>query len=601
VHTDLVGPTTTKGLKGERYFMLLVDDYTRMTIVCFLKNKSESFENFKIYKEMVENEMDSRIKCLISDNGGEFTSKEFMDYCSNHGIKRQFSVARTPQQNGVVERKNRTVQEMARTMIMDSKLTDIFWTQAVHTIVHIQNRVMLRNNTDKTPYELWKGRPANVKHFRVFGSKCYIKREDGRMGKFDSRVDKGILVGYSSTRKEYKCYNLRLNKVVESINVTIDETGRPESNKEENKSMEQLFEEEYEKEEEEEEEDEENPIEVEEKVQQVSPKTPRKRVQKNHPSDQIIGNKDAGVETRRKICSPEQTHLTLLSTIEPDCFEEVSKDEFWNKAMDEELDQIEKNDTWELVPRPKNKNVIDTKWVFKNKLNEDGQVTRNKARLVCKGYAQIERIDFEETFAPVARMEEIHLLLAYACSKNVKVYQMDVKSAFLNGELEEEVYIEQPEGFQLSENTDYVCKLKKALYGLKQAPRAWYSRLDKYLQQAGFRKGSADNNLYIKVSQGNILLIEVYVDDIIFGSDDDRLSQKFAKDMHNEFEMSLLGELSFFLGLQIRQSNQGIFISQTKYIREMLKRFGMEDCKPVITPMQTNCKLSKDDDSKSTD
>jgi hypothetical protein len=139
------------------------------------------------------------------------------------------------------------------------------------------------------------------------------------------------------------------------------------------------------------------------------------------------------------------------------------------------------------------------------------------------------------------------------------------------------------------------------LYGLKQAPRAWYSRLDKYLQHAGFRKGSADNNLYIKVSQGNILSIEVYVDDIIFGSDDDRLSQKFTKDMHNEFEMSLLGELSFFLGLQIRQSNQGIFISQTKYIREMLKRFRMEDCKLVITPMQTSCKLSKDDDSKSTD
>jgi hypothetical protein len=268
--------------------------------------------------------------------------------------------------------------------------------------------------------------------------------------------------------------------------------------------------------------------------------------------------------------------------------------------MDEELGQIEKNDTWELVPRPKNKNVIITKWVFRNKLNEDGHVTRNKARLVCKGYAQVEGIEFEEKFAPVARMEAICLLLAYACSKNIKMYQMDVKSSFLNGELEKEVYIEQPKGFQLSENADYVCKLKKALYGLKQAPKAWYSRLDKYVQQAGFRKGSADSDLYIKVSQGNILLIEVYVDDIIFGSDDDRLSQKFAKDMQNEFEMSLLGELSFFMGLQIRKSNQGIFISQTKYIREMIKRFRMEDCKPVITPMKTNCKLSKDDDSKST-
>jgi hypothetical protein len=371
---------------------------------------------------------------------------------------------------------------MAQTMLMDSKLTDIFWTQAVHTTVHIQNRVMLRNNTDKTPYELWKGRPTNVKHFRVFGSKCYIKREDGGMGKFDSRVDKGVLVGYSSTRKAYKCYNLRLNKVVESINVTIDETGRPKSKEEENESMKQPLEEEAEDEKEVEEEDEENLTEAEEKVQQVPPKTPSKRVQKNHPSEQIIGNKDAGVETRRKIHSPEQTHLALSSTIEPNCFEEANKDEFWKKAMDEELDQIEKNDTWELVPRPKNKNVISTKWVFRNKLNEDGQVTRNKARLVCKGYAQVEGIDFEETFAPVARMEAICFLLAYACSKNIKMYQMDVKSSFLNGELEEEVYIEQPEGFQLSENADYVCKLKKALYGLKQAPRAWYSRLDKYLQ-----------------------------------------------------------------------------------------------------------------------
>jgi hypothetical protein len=198
-------------------------------------------------------------------------------------------------------------------------------------------------------------------------------------------------------------------------------------------------------------------------------------------------------------------------------------------------------------------------------------------------------------------MEAIRLLLAYACSKNVKVYQMDVKSAFLNGELEEEVYIEQPEGFQLSENIDYVCKLKKALHGLKEAPRAWYSRLDNYLQQAGFKKGSEEKNLYIKVSQGNILLVEVYVDDIIFCIDDDRLRQKFAKDLHNEFEMSLLGELSFFLGFQIRQRNQGIFISQTNYIREMIKRLGMEDCKPIITPMQTSCKLIKDDDLNSTD
>jgi hypothetical protein len=154
----------------------------------------------------------------------------------------------------------------------------------------------------------------------------------------------------------------------------------------------------------------------------VPPNTPRRRVQKNHPSYHIIGNKDAGVETRRRIYSPEQTHIALSSTIEPTCFEEASKDEFWNKAMDEELDQIEKNDTLELILRPKDKNVISTKWVYKNKLNEDGWITRKKSRLVCKGYAQVEGIDFEETFSPVARMEVIQLILAYACSKNIKVY-----------------------------------------------------------------------------------------------------------------------------------------------------------------------------------
>jgi transposase InsO family protein len=199
---------------------------------------------------MVENEMDSKIKCLRSDNGGEFTSKECMDYCSMHGIKRKFFVSRTPQQNGVVERKNRTIQEMAQTMLMDSKLTDLFWAHAMHTPIHIQNRLMLINNNDKTPYELWKGRPTNVKHFRVFGRKSYIKREDGRMGMFDSPVDKRVLVGYSSTRKAYKCYNLRLNKVVERIDVTIDEACGRELKEEENESMERLYEEETQDEEE---------------------------------------------------------------------------------------------------------------------------------------------------------------------------------------------------------------------------------------------------------------------------------------------------------------------------------------------------------------
>eukprot|EP00253_Pinus_taeda_P019240 PITA_19240 len=220
--------------------------------------------------------------------------------------------------------------------------------------------------------------------------------------------------------------------------------------------------------------------------------------------------------------------------------------------MDEELEQIEKNNTWELFPRPKDKNVIGTKWIFKNKLNENGEVIRNKARLVCKGYAQQEGIDFEETFAPIARLEAIRMFLALSSFQKFKVFQMDVKSAFLNGDLEEEVYIEQRDGFILGNDQKLVCRLKKALYGLKQAPRA---------------------------------------------CNEEAMSQNFALVTQKEFEMSFLGELTYFLGLQIQQNEGGIFLSQTKYLKQILKKYGMEDSKPVCTPMVTGCSLSANDES----
>eukprot|EP00253_Pinus_taeda_P005170 PITA_05170 len=235
--------------------------------------------------------------------------------------------------------------------------------------------------------------------------------------------------------------------------------------------------------------------------------------------------------------------------------------------MDEELEQIEKNNTWELVPRPKDKNVIGTKWIFKNKLNENGEVIRNKARLVCKGYAQQEGIGFEETFAPVARLEAIRMFLALSSFQKFKVFQMDIKSAFLNGDLEEE------------------------------APRAWYYCLDKYLHQQGFSKGSADSNLYIKIENDKLLILVVYVDDIIFGSNEEAMSQSFALMMQKEFEMSLLGELTYFLRLQIQQNEGSIFLSQTKYLKQILKKYGMEESKPVCTPMVTGCSLSANDES----
>ncbi|GJT16870.1 retrovirus-related pol polyprotein from transposon TNT 1-94 [Tanacetum coccineum] len=245
--------------------------------------------------------------------------------------------------------------------------------------------------------------------------------------------------------------------------------------------------------------------------------------------------------------------------------------------------------------------IIGTKWVFRNKLDENGIVSRNKARLVAQGYNQQEGIDYDETYAPVARLESIRILLAYACALDFKLFQMDVKSAFLNGFINEEVYMAQPPGFIDFEKLDHVYKLKKALYGLKQAPKAWYDRLKAFLIKHEYKIGMVDNTLFTKKKSSNLIIVQIYVDDIIFGSTYQDMCDEFAKIMHDEFEMSMMGKLNFFLGLQIKQMEDDIFFNQSKYIKEMLKKFGLEDSKPMKTPMSSDTKLTKDEECESVD
>ncbi|WVZ53202.1 LOW QUALITY PROTEIN: hypothetical protein U9M48_004175 [Paspalum notatum var. saurae] len=260
--------------------------------------------------------------------------------------------------------------------------------------------------------------------------------------------------------------------------------------------------------------------------------------------------------------------------------------------MHEKLNNFTKNKVWTLEARPKGARVIGTKWVFRNKQDDEGNIVRNKTRLVAKGYSQIEGIDFGETFAPVARLEAIRFLLAYASHHDMKLYQMDVKSAFLNGYINELVYVEQPPGFEDPNHPNHVYRLSKALYGLKQAPRAWYERLRDFLIEKGFTIGRVDTTLFIKKTDNDLFVCQVYVDDIIFGSINEEYCTEFGKMMANEFEMSMIGELTFFLGFQIKE---GTFIYQEKYTRDLLKRFKMDDCKSIETPMATNIKLDPDE------
>ncbi|GJR56217.1 putative reverse transcriptase domain-containing protein [Tanacetum coccineum] len=352
---------------------------------------------------------------------------------------------------------------------------------------------------------------------------------------------------------------------------------------------------------------------------QVSP-TPTLRIHKDHPKNQIIGPVDTPVLTRHKSknvdeqsflatihqkTDPDLLQLCLFSAFlsqeEPKKISEALKDSSWVEAMQEELLQFQIQNVWVLVDCPKGVRPIGTKWVLKNKKDERGIVIRNKARLVAQGHTQEEGIDYEEVFAPVARIEAIRLFLAYASYMGFTVYQMDVKSAFLYGTIDEEVYVMQPPGFQDPQFPHKVYKVVKAMYGLHQAPRAWYGTLSKYLLDNGFQRGTIDQTLFIRKHKGEFLLVQVYVDDIIFGSSNPKLCREFEALMHDKFKMSAMGELSFFLGLQVLQKKDGIFLSQDKYVGDILKKFGFSDLRSANTPMDRENPWGKDGTGKDVD
>ncbi|GJY27269.1 retrovirus-related pol polyprotein from transposon TNT 1-94 [Tanacetum coccineum] len=294
-------------------------------------------------------------------------------------------------------------------------------------------------------------------------------------------------------------------------------------------------------------------------VHSFQPQSHDYRWTRDHPLEQVRGNPSMPVQTRRQLATdPEMCMFALtVSIVEPKNIKEAMADSAWIEAMQDELHQFDRLKVWELVDKPFGKMIIKLKWLWKNKKDEDQTVIRNKARLVAKGYAQEEGVDFEESFAPVARLEAVRIFVAHAAHKSFPIYQMDVKTAFLNGPLKEEVYVAQPEGFVDPDHPEKVYLLRKALYGLKQAPRAWYDELSNFLMSKGFTKGTIDPTLF-KIKYGeDILLVQIYVDDIIFGSTNPKYSKRFEKLMHSIFEMSLMGEMKFFLGLQIHQSPKG--------------------------------------------
>ncbi|GKA06736.1 retrovirus-related pol polyprotein from transposon TNT 1-94 [Tanacetum coccineum] len=454
LHMDLFGPSAVRSYGGNRYTLVIVDDYSRYTWTRFLKDKTEAFDQFEIFSRKIQNQLGCSIVSIRTDHGREFDNEmQFGEFCNANGITHNFSAPRTPQSNGVVERKNRTLQEMSRTMLNEQSLPQKFWCNAVDTSTYILNRILIRAILGKTPYELLRGRKPTLDYFRVFGSKCFILNTKDYLTKFDPKSYEGVFLGYSQNSKAYIILNKHTRKVKESLNVTFDETPPPSKTS-------PLVDDDL---------DEEEAIKVTEKKNLESDIVDETleideivniKESRNHPLENVIGNLNQ--RTLRSQAQNQSNFFCFISTIEPKNVNEALGDKSWIVAMQEELNQFIANDVWELVPQPRNMTIIGTKWVFRNKLDENGVISQNKAKLVAQGYNQQKGIDYDESYAPVAILESIRILLAYACALDFKLFQMDVKSAFLNGFINEEVYVAQPPGFIDFEKLDHEIMPRKS-------------------------------------------------------------------------------------------------------------------------------------------
>ncbi|GJY32886.1 ribonuclease H-like domain-containing protein [Tanacetum coccineum] len=696
LHMDLFGPVSVASLNKKKYCLVVTDDCSRFSWVFFLVYKDETYDILHDLIVGLENKLRRKVKTIRCDHGTEFKNKLMNEFCAKKGIQREYSIARTPQQNGVAERKNRTLIEAARTMLADSLLPIQFWAEAVHTACYVLNRVLVTKPQMKTPYELLMGRSPNISFMKPFGCPLTILNTIDHLSKFEGKSEEGYLLGYSTNSKGFRVYNRVTRKVQDCLHVDFLEdqmnqkgkgpdwmfdleilspslnyipvrkenqvdTTVKQSNSVDfedvddqqfivhgsssigNKAVsEAITNDAQNKDSDESTVVKEVPLTREDQdlqkefenlmLQEISAHThmenqgiaseKRKakgkeiddlsesdddlpkdgifhgnsfddenkdteeeldldlnnmdntidvsssstlRIHKNHPQSQIIGPTASGVKTRKQLQGTSTPHQALLSFIckqnrtnhkdqqtclfacflsqeEPKKITQALQDESWVEAMQEELLQFKLQNVWVLCDLPDGKRVIGTKWVFRNKRDERGTIIKNKARLVAQGYRQEEGVDYDEVFAPVARIEAIRLFLAFASFMGFSVYQMDVKSAFLYGNITEEVYVNQPPGFVDPHHPNKVYKVIKALYGLHQAPRAWYARLSTFLLKHGYRRGAIDKTLFIKRDRKDIMLVQVYVDDIIFGSTKTSMVKEFEELMQKE---SMIGCLMY--------------------------------------------------------
>ncbi|PWA38442.1 gag-pol polyprotein [Artemisia annua] len=631
VYGDFCGPISPTTHSGKKLIFLLVDDCTRFMWAYFLTSKDQAFNTFKEFRQKIEMELRLKLRMLRTDRGGEFTSNEFTKYCKENGIARQLTAPYSPQQNGVVERKNRTVLSTTRSMMKAMKLPLTFWAEAVKHAIYILNRVPTRALEDKTPYEALYNRKPNLENLRIFGCTTYAKITIPHLKKLDDRSIPMVYLGVEEGSKACRLYDPVGKKKHVSRDVKFMETKPWDwDESEEDTSTQDTFWASFVVDEVDNEiptqvdlDNNDNPYpipdplpdQIQDPNSPITPPTynydPNSEEEaeatisslgssrQRYDHSPIRGLKDLAeiYETAQQVEAPS----LFFTKEEPRNYKEASKDEKWIEAMEIELDSINKNNTWTLTTLPTNQKAIGLKWVYKTKRDAQGKIIKYKARLVAKGYVQEQGIDFDEVFAPVARIETVRLILALAAYHGWQVHHLDVKSAFLHGELKEEVYVTQPEGFIQQGNLGKVYKLTKALYGLRQAPRAWNVKLDQTLKSLDFKKCNLEQAVYTKRSETSTLIVGVYVDDLIITGTPKKEIDLFKSQMEDKFEMSDLGLLAYYLGIEVTQTGGEITIKQTGYINKILKETNMTDSNDTKIPLDPGTKLVKAEDGNPAD
>jgi hypothetical protein len=557
-------------LGGKRYFVIFKDDFSNYTYVYFMSQKSEVKNKFELFLNTVKNQLNISIITLRSDCGLEYKNTEVKALLDKLGIKHETSVPYTPQQNGKAERSMRTIVEAARTMLYSKNLSKTLWAEAVNTVVYTINRTGNTGQEGKTPYELWFNKTPDINNLKIFGSEVYAHIPKEKRRKWDQKGRKGIFVGYSEETKGYRiCFDER--EISISRDVIFKESTSPSTatevkiiNKEEeeiNLEGEAEDEEDNNDDEEKLDDDEQITIGVEEQTRMT-------------------------LRDRGKLNKPIRYRDALFSACnDPFTFEDAmtgDNSDNWKAAMNDEMLSLNKNETWTLVDLPKNKKPINNGWIYKTKYKANGDVDRYKARLVIKGCAQVHGIDFQETFSPVVKYDSIRVILAIAAARKLVLRQFDIKTAFLYGDLEEDIYMKQPKGYE--DGTHLVCKLQRSLYGLKQAPRCWNKKFKNMLMNFDLKETKADPCVFVSNKNNQLLIVAIFVDDRLITATNNQLVDIMVKYLKDNFETKE-GELDHFLGIEIDQRPDGsIFIHQSSYCKRILERFNMEETKVLHIP-----------------